>query len=59
MGSSEWQEAVRRAHAAGTFHPQERLHWLSLRTSWLIEQRRPADADSLFREFLLGGIADL
>ena len=59
MSGNEWQEAVRSAHAAGTFHPQERLRWLSHRTSWLIEQRRPGDADSLFQEFFLGGVADL
>jgi len=59
MASSDWQEAVRRANPAGTFHPQDRLQLLSHRTSWLIEHCRPGDVYSLFQEFLLGGVADL
>ena len=59
MNRADYWRAVRKAYAAGTYCPNAHLFWISRRTSELVEQRRPADADAVFQEHFLGGVADL
>ena len=59
MDRADYWRAVRKAYAAGTYHPNAHLFWISRRTSELVEQRRPADADAVFAEHFLGGMSEL
>ena len=59
MSRADYWRAVRKAYAAGTYYPNGHLLWISRRTSELVEERRPADADAVFQEYFLGGVSDL
>ena len=59
MDRADYWRAVRKAYAAGTYYPNAHLFWISRRTSELVEQRRPADADAFFAEHFLGGMSEL
>ena len=59
MDRADYWRAVRKAYAAGTYYPNAHLFWISRRTSELVEQRRPADADAVFAEHFLGSMSEL
>ena len=59
MDRADYWRAVRKAYAAGTYYPNAHLFWISRRTSELVEERRPADADAVFQEHFLGGLQQL